>query len=391
MELATPTLVKESMQTAARFLAHDTPASLVVGQSAIVNMSIENIGLTKWQHTSARSVLLGYRWMNQAGTPQLDVEDRRTGLPADVYPRQQVTFGAILVAPKTPGNYELHWNLVAEGTQWSDKPFIVPVSVTQTPADITGWRAESNLNIARVSRVLDGDPNLFWNSDVVQTKGQWFRLNLTAPRIIDGIQFLSPGKGFPRAYSLRVSGDGRTWNQVARVESENQHDVIAIFAPLAVQYAQIDLLGTAPENWLISEVLIHQTTSWMASASHNSKLAPCAIDNRPDTVWSSGAAQTPEMWFQIDLGYTATVSGITLVAPAGEHPASYRVSVWNASKHRWQTVVEKLDSTEPLDISFAATQTQFVNVQLLQGSNQRWTIQQAHVAREVEHWLGPRT
>ena len=381
---------KEALQTAVRFLAHDTPASMVVGQSMVVNLRIENTGATKWQTTGTRPAHIGYRWFGQTGTQQLDVEDRRTGLLSDVYPRQDTAFGATLVAPKTPGNYKLHWNLTPEDNIWSPTPLIVPVLVTQTPTDITGWRTEANLNNPRIARALDGDPTSFWDSGIAQAKGHWFRLNLNTPRMIDGIQFLSPGKGFPNSYLLRVSADGRNWNPVAQVEGNNQYDVMSIFAPQSAQYAQLDLLDGAPGNWLISEILIHPATAWTASASHNPKLASRTIDNRPNTAWTSGVAQTREMWFQIDLGNAQTVSGITLASPAGEHPASYRISVWNASTHRWQTVAEKLENTEPLDVYFAATQAQFINVQLLRESDKPWTIQQAHVAREVEHWLGPR-
>ena len=146
-------------------------------------------------------------------------------------------------------------------------------------------------------------------------------------RVIDGTQFLSPGKGFPTGYVLRVSADGSAWTEVARVQSENTHDVLAVFSPLPVQYVQIDLTAM-PEpgiTWMISEILIHPATPWIASASHNGDEAGLATDNRMDTAWESKAPQAPGMWFQIDLGREERVSGITLDAPAGGDPTGFRV------------------------------------------------------------------
>ncbi len=390
-----PRPVPAPTRLAARFLTHDTPVSIVTGQTTTVNLRLENTGATKWTHGGAHPVHIGYRWLNAKGEQQLDVEDRRTALPADVAPGREIALGAILAAPKTPGAYTLRWDLVAEGMTWfaeaGNPPLDVQISVTAAPKDISGWRAESNVNPARVARALDGDPTTFWDSETPQAAGQWFRLNLSTPRWIDGLQFLSPGKGFPAAYALRVSGDGRHWNEVARLAADNTYDVMAVFAPQPIQYAQIDLLdaATGQSSWRISEILIHAATPWTASASHNASAAPQAIDNRPDTAWTSGAPQSPGMFFQIDLGRVEQVAGLMLVAPTGEHPAGFRIALWNANANRWQIAYEKSNNTAPVDVIFAATPTQFINIQLIEASDKPWAILHARVIREMENWLGP--
>lgn len=379
----------------ARFISHDTPVSLVVGQVVTVSLRIENSGMAKWLPGGNQPVHIGYKWLDASGAPALDFEDRRTGLPSELYPRQQVALGATLVAPRLPGTYKLVWDLIAEGASWfadaGNAPLVVPVLITATPRDITGWRVESNLNVAQTARALDGDPMTYWENGVLQAKGQWFRLNLGSPRLIDGIQILSPGKGFPSAYALHVSADGRTWTQMMQVDADNQYDVMAVSAPQVVQYVQITLLASAPSMWMISEILVHAATTWTATASHNSIAASHTIDNRVDTVWSSGEPQSPQMWFQIDLGHPEMVSGLTLTAPVEEWPASYRVAVWNAGANRWQTVAEKLDNGEQVEVVFNSIQTQFINIQLLKPSERVWTIQHARVVCEMERWLGPNT
>jgi len=380
------------------FLAHDTPVSMVAGQIVAVNLRVQNVGSRTWQQGGSNPVHVGYKWFNTTGQPQMDMETRRTALPSDIAQNQETALGAILIAPKTPGTYTLRWDLVAEGMTWfadaGNPPLVVPVFVTAVPRDVTGWRVESSINPAEVALALDGDPGTFWDSGTPQAAEQWFRLNLSESRLIDGIQFLSPGKGFPAGYVLRVSANGTAWLEIARVPANNHHDVMAVFAPQQLQYAQIDLLTPPPSSdagvrtWMISQILVHPATQWVANASHNSTVAGHAIDNRADTAWSSRTPQTPGMWFQIDLGCIETVSGIMLIPPADEAPVAFRITTWNAGARRWQVAYEKKDNHAQVDAVFAATQTQFINLQLLAPCPLPWAIQHVRVIREVDNWLG---
>lgn len=379
----------------AAFLAHDTPVAMAAGQTVRVNLHVKNAGLAVWKRGGEHAVHIGYKWFNITGQQQRDVEDRRTALPADITPNQETSFSAILVAPRTPGTYSLRWDLIVEGITWftedGSPPFVLPVFVTIVPKDIGGWRVQSNLNPAEVAHTLNGDPRSFWDSSTLQAAGQWFRLNLSTPRMIDGIQFLSPGKGFPASYVLRVSAEGQTWNEVARAASDNAYDVMAIFAPQSIQYAQIDLLGESSSNWMISEILIHTAVAWTATASQNTDAARLAIDNNANTTWSSDVPQSEGMWFQIDLGHVETVSGIALTSPQDHHPAGFRIATWNAGANRWQVMYETANNAAPVDVTFAATRTQFINIQLVQPADKLWAIQHARVYREMDTWLGPRS
>lgn len=380
---------------AALFLGHDTPVSMVAGQTAQVNLRLKNVGASPWPQGGTNPIHVGYRWFDEAGKIQSEAEDRRTALPSDIEPDQEAVLGAVLAAPKAAGRYHLRWDLVAEGITWfadsGNPPLVLPVCVTALPGDIDSWRVESNLNPQEVAFSLDGNTATFWDSRAPQAAGQWFRLNFSAPRLVDGIQFLSPGKGFPSAYLLRISADGKEWIEAARVDSENAYDLMAVFAPQLVQYAQIDLLtpSQSESSWMISEILIHPATAWSASASHNGEAADRAVDNLPDSAWTSGRPQEPGMWFQLNLGHEAEVSGLTLTGPAEEAPASFRVSLWDSKASQWQVVYKKQQNTEPVDIVFEPHATQFVNVQLLDAGPRPWTIQRARVVREMDEWLGP--
>jgi hypothetical protein len=370
---------------------------MTTAQVVTVNLRVKNAGARTWLQTGTNAVHVGFKWFDRSGQELRDMDDRRTALPGDMAAEQEAAWGAVLVAPRTAGWYHLRWDLIAGGIGWfadaGNPPLIVPVHVTALPGDVSGWRLESNLNPAEVAFALDGDPRTFWDSRTPQSPGQWARLNLSARRVIDGIQFLSPGKGFPTGYVLRVSADGSTWTEVARVQSENTHDVLAVFPPLPVQYIQIDLTAM-PEpgiTWMISEILIHPATQWIASASHNGDEAGLATDNRMDTAWESKAPQAPGMWFQIDLGREERVSGITLDAPAGGDPTGFRVATWNARTSRWQIMCEKSDNNTQVDAVFSPVETQFINVQLLQQDNRPWVIREARVGLEMDTWFRPGT
>ncbi len=382
-----------SSEYRAQFLAHDTPVNLVVGQTVTVNLRIRNLGGRAWAQSGNNAVHLGYKWLDDEGKPQDSAQDRRTALPADIAAKGETAFGAVLVAPRTPGVYQLQWDLVAEGAKWfgdgGSAPLVVPVRVVLAPEDVTGWRVEANRNSHQTGFALDGRPATFWDSGAAQAAGQWFRLNLDAPRVIDGIQFLSPGKGFPAAYALRISPDGRTWTEIVRVPSENASDVLAVFAPTLVQYAQLDLLEPAEAAWMISEILVHHANEWKVSTSHNDATAHCAVDDRVETAWSSGENQSVEMWFQIDLGRVEKVSGLVLIAPRDEFPRGLRVTVWNASANRWQIVADRADNRENPEILFPAIATEFINIQLVQSAEAVWSIQHARVYREMEGWSSP--
>jgi hypothetical protein len=382
-------------QWATQFLAHDTPVAMVVGQTVAVNLRLKNIGASTWPQAGDLTVHVGYKWFDSAGKQRSDSHERRTALPGEIVTGEECTFGAILVAPQAPGSYTLQWDLVVEGSHWfadaGSAPLAIPVRVTTVPRDMTGWRVEASENPSQVAHSLDGDPTTFWDSGVPQRLGQWFRLNLSSPRLVDGIQFLSPGKGYPASHILRISADGKTWHELARATLDEIHDLMVVFAPMQMQYAQIDLIASAPmdSSWMISEILIHSAAAWTANASQNPSAAGNAIDNCAETAWTSSREQAPGMWFQVDLGRAEVISGLALVAPLNENPIGFQVTIWDAKANRWQVVSEKRDNADPVDITFSPVQSQFINIQLTQASNQVWTIQNVRVVREMESWLGP--
>jgi hypothetical protein len=207
--------------------------------------------------------------------------------------------------------------------------------------------------------------------------------------LIDGIAFRSPGHGYPFAYTVRVSNDGQLWRTVWAIAQGNSRDVVATFAPFHVRYAQLDLLAPHDEEWMISEVQIHPSPAWSATASNNDEYAHNALDDNPTTAWTTVEPQAPNMWFQLDLGRVESVSGLRLTPPKDEAPVGYRVSIWNQHAGGWQKIAERQNNTEAINISFAPVQTQYLNIQLLQAADLPFAIREVRVVKAMTDWVGP--
>ena len=217
----------------------------------------------------------------------------------------------------------------------------------------------------------------------------WFRVNLGEPVLIDGMAFRSPGEGYPVGYTIRVSEDGQVWHTVGAVAQGNTRDVVASFAPTPVRYAEMDLVAPSDNEWMISEVQIHPAAPWNATASLNADAAMNAIDGSPASAWTTGEPQLPNIWFQLDLGRVESVSGLQLISSEIEIPLGYRISAWNQQAGGWQKISERGDNNEPINISFAPIQTQFLNIQLLQAGDIPWAIRELRVTKAMTEWVGP--
>ncbi|MDP4721747.1 MAG: discoidin domain-containing protein [Akkermansiaceae bacterium] len=81
---------------------------------------------------------------------------------------------------------------------------------------------------------------------------------------------------------------------------------------------------------------------WKLTASHGAKDLPAAIDGNAKTRYTTGAAQQPGMWLQIELPQEATLSAIDLDARGSERdfPNAYEVQVSQDGK-QWGKALAK--------------------------------------------------
>jgi F5/8 type C domain len=384
------------------FLGHDAPTRLVAGETASVLLQLKNVGKNIWRSNGPHRVGVGYHWLDASGQRLAEADAPHSALPTDVAPEDlfqdpRASLSEVevqLTAPQLPGAYHLQFDLFAEEAGWfaaiGNVPLLLPIVVTAEPSPTHLWRAEASHNATSVHCAIDGDLNSFWSSRARQVPGMWFRVTLGEPCVIDGIAFRSPGRGHPASYTLRVSADGKAWRALATVLQGKGQDVVMTFTPQPVLYAQLDLLAGCAEEWTIAEVQVHLSPAWNATASVNNERAGCAIDDDPETAWSTApAVQAPNLWFQLDLGRVEVVSALNLIPSADEFPRAFQVSAWNEHAGGWFKIAERWNNAAAIDISFAPIQTQYLQAQLLAAADAPWAIREVKVIRAMTAWIGP--
>jgi hypothetical protein len=107
----------------ARFVSHHVPASVEVGQTAGVAVSVRNLGTVTWAPGSYR---LGSQSPQDNGTWGTG----RADLTGPVSPGQVATFQFAVTAPGAPGTYAFQWRMLEEGVTWfGDLTPLIHVSV----------------------------------------------------------------------------------------------------------------------------------------------------------------------------------------------------------------------------------------------------------------------
>lgn len=97
----------------------DPLPELAAGDRVSVRLRLSNVGTRAWSH--AEGDRLTYRIRGPDG--ELRVEDgTRTRLPRTVAPGETVEVLATLQAPREPGRFSVHWEMVREGVRWYGPP-----------------------------------------------------------------------------------------------------------------------------------------------------------------------------------------------------------------------------------------------------------------------------
>jgi|GEM_PF-753861 len=98
----------------------NTPRIMQCGQKYTVNVTVRNDGWDTW--SSADAYRLAYAIVNQNVTPvSSDYDSRgRFMIPSgvSVAPGQSTTFTVSVIAPSTPGTYDLYYDMVQDGHTW---------------------------------------------------------------------------------------------------------------------------------------------------------------------------------------------------------------------------------------------------------------------------------
>ncbi len=376
------------------YLQHNTPTTLVAGQTNAVGITLRNTSYRTWAAGGPHPVRLGYHWYAGDGReiPPSLWDDYRTSLPYDVPPGENVTLNCNLGVPRAPGVYDLRWDMVEEQRTWFAWQGVPTLNVRATvkadevvvPPTSTGWRVSASHNNQQqgednLQQALDRNPYTRWSTRQPQQPGMWVQIDLGQVRTISQVYLNndpSP-RDYPRGYVVRVSLDKTNWTTIAE-NPLNDRPLNVTFSPRQARYIHIDQTGQDPIFWWsIHGIEITEEIKISASASHNNVLVGAdnisqAFDGRPETRWSSRAVQQPGMWFEIDLNQTRPVSGLTLnTAPSPQdYPRGYVVRI-STNRQQWEEVARRDQNDRALDVSFNPRPARYLRIEQT-GSSDRW-------------------
>lgn len=349
---------------AVEWLDHETPTTLTAGATMRVGVHARNTGRKGWPKGGRHPVRVGYHWYDPEGRP-VEVDDLRTELPHPVKVGDDVRLMAALAVPARPGEYRLEWDLVRGDDQWFKDLGSAPlgISVRVEPPAERPWRVRASHNAEQAALAVDGNPDTFWDSLEVQAPGMWFEVDLGAEQVLDGVRFLSPGRGYPVGYRILVSRDGENWVTVAD-RPQNWRDAVAAFDARPVRFVRIEQTGTPSyrATWRIAEVEVDEAPAWQATASHNPEEAHLAVDRDPATAWSSQARQEPGMWFEVDMGKERVIEAIEVHSPGRGYAVGYRLFI-STDRQTWVLVDERPRNWKDIEATFAPVPVRYIRIE----------------------------
>jgi hypothetical protein len=121
---------------------------------------------------------------------------------------------------------------------------------------------------------------------------------------------------------------------------------------------------------------VPKQTDWTVSASNYSEqyntLPVLAVDGNEASAWASGVGiPDNDIWFQLDLGSTQTVTGITIDhAESGAYPAEITVE-FSATGNDWSAVTTVAGS-QSVEAQFEPQETRYVRLSEDDTSTEAW-------------------
>jgi glucosylceramidase len=124
-------------------------------------------------------------------------------------------------------------------------------------------------------------------------------------------------------------------------------------------------------------------TGWTATGNPNGPTDPCcsadvashAVDDDASTRWSTGAAQTPGQYLQVDLGRPQPITQLVLDtgASTGDYPRGYTVTA-STDGTLWTTVVTGASTGQLTTITLSGAPVRYLRVTLTTSSGSWWSV-----------------
>lgn len=119
------------------------------------------------------------------------------------------------------------------------------------------WAASADPYPEDAAKAIDSDVQTVWSTQAPQQPGAWFQMDLGEKVYVERLRLSNTSQPqYPRGYIIRVSLDGRTWEEVAR-KASNWAPLDVAIGPRWVRYVKIENTRGSPWHpWTIAEVTI---------------------------------------------------------------------------------------------------------------------------------------
>ncbi|MCP2329101.1 beta-glucosidase-like glycosyl hydrolase [Hamadaea flava] len=199
------------------------------------------------------------------------------------------------------------------------------------------------------SAAVDGNTGTRWSS--AASDPQWLQVDLGSPQNICKVG-LSWEAAYATAFQVQVSADAATWTSIystATGTGGSQSLTVTGTGRYLRMYGTARGTGYGYSLWEftvnttgggdggggVSGPIISQYASVKASSYEGGNAPAAALDGRTTTRWSSAFGSDPQ-WIQVDLGGTASITGVVLNWESA-YASAYRVDV-SADTTTWSTI-----------------------------------------------------
>ena len=165
---------------------------------------------------------------------------------------------------------------------------------------------------------------------------------------------------------------------------------------LSARSSIIDSSGIVPENaalwkdnignsWLVSTAGAMNRQGWTATSNDNNGAAQLALDSNESTRWTSGASQTPGMYFIVDMKTINTVDQIVLDATPspGDSPVGYDVYISSDSVNWTGPVAAGAGAPGMTLILFSSEIGRYIKIVQTGSQGNWWSIHEFYVWGKV--------
>ena len=235
------------------------------------------------------------------------------------------------------------------------------------------------------SAAIDGNLGTVWNSGAPQTPGQSITIDLG--RNVDvGRMLLDSGAGapsdYPRTWDVYGSTDNTSWTQLATGYGTNRLIRPDFQGSKNVRYLRVSQNGTASNWWTIADLAVYAGSSIDRTGWNVTSSAPAATaaltDNDMATRWTTGSAQSPGQWIQVDFGAKLTYNNLVLAAEKNsaseqDYPRSFTIQK-SDNATTWTTVATGTGSPKATTIGFPATSSRYIRINQTGTDGNWWSV-----------------